>query len=144
MHLKSIIEEVSVPNIQLDQKEEKEPEFEVPQRQLYHVPDPILKWGAVEDGGMISKAELMSAPPVFAVMENFDFDVKLRITSFKLTFSKDGSIISLMSNSNKCTSEMRDVLGKLGASDVVYVEDALVELPGGLLRTMPSMKVEVY
>ena len=108
------------------------------------VPDPILKWGPVENGGVISKAVLMSPPPVFAVLENFDFDVKLRITSLKHALIKDGSFISLRSNSNRCTNEMVDVLGKLGASEVVYIEDAVVELPGGLLRTMPAMKVEVY
>ena len=73
-------------------------------------PRPDIEMGSVENGWSDFSGGVDVAPPVFAVLENFDFDVKLRITSFKLAFIKDGSFISLRSNSNRCTNEMVDVL----------------------------------
>ena len=111
------------------------------------IPDVRLTWEGTptETGELISKNIFRVSPPIGAVMTGFDFDVKQKVTSFKITYVKNGSAISLVSETNRCTDEMLVLLKKLEAGEVFYIEDAVVEFINIDVspRVMPPMKFEV-
>lgn len=107
------------------------------------IPDPSLTWGKARNGEGISKSILQYPPPVFAQMANFDFEVKARIVSFDLNFYRDGAVISMSSNTRRCTEPMAQALQNLNVDDVVYIDNAVAAMPDGTLRTLAPIRVFV-
>lgn len=107
------------------------------------IPDPSLTWGKARNGEGISKSILRYPPPVFAQMANFDFEVKARIVSFDLNFYRDGAVISMSSNTSRCTEPMAQALQNLNVDDVVYIDNAVAAMPDGTLRTLAPIRVFV-
>ena len=107
------------------------------------IPDPSLTWGKARNGEGISKSILQYPPPVFAQMANFDFEVNARIVSFDLNFYRDGAVISMSSNTRRCTEPMAQALQNLNVDDVVYIDNAVAAMPDGTLRTLAPIRVFV-
>ena len=64
------------------------------------IPDPVPFWsGKRPSNRTITKNEVLSFAPLVARMENFDFDVKVRVKSFTIRVSKDGTFKELTSSS---------------------------------------------
>ena len=83
-------------------------------------------------------AEVKSFAPVAARMEGFDFDVKVRVKSFTLKVSKDGSFSDLPSGNNRLTSDQQEALKRLRRGNVIYLEDILVSMPDGTEEPAPD------
>lgn len=108
------------------------------------IPDPTLEWGgARRNGEGISKAVLNAAPPIRAIMENFDFEVWSRIVSFDLTYYRNDVAISLTSNSRDLTEPMRQAMRNFDVGDAIYIENAIATMPDGTTRTLDQMRVFV-
>src|SRR6185436_4803894 len=74
------------------------------------VPDPVAMVGGSK-GGPIAKEILAASPGIIVQMENFDFDLFFRITSFKMTLVCRGrDPIELDSNSNLLTPLMKQAI----------------------------------
>ena len=108
------------------------------------IPDPVAFWTGKKpaDKG-ITKAEVLSFAPVAARMEGFDFDVKVRVKSFTLRISKDGTFSDLPSGNNRLTTDQKEALKRLRRGNIIYLEDILVSMPDGTERDLPPMKLKI-
>jgi len=101
------------------------------------LPTPIAMIGGSK-GGTMGKSALAAQSAIIPVMENFDFELFPRITSFRMTMYQKGKPdpIELDAVDNKFTSKMLDAIrsGKVG--DKVYFEFIKGSMPDG---TRPSL-----
>lgn len=108
------------------------------------IPDPVAFWtGKKPTDKGITKAEVLSFAPVAARMEGFDFDVQVRVKSFTLRISKDGSFSDLPSGNNRLTSDQQEALKRVRRGNIIYLEDILVSMPDGTERDLPPMKLKI-
>jgi gliding motility-associated protein GldM len=108
------------------------------------IPDPVAFWtGKKPTDKGITKAEVLSFAPVAARMEGFDFDVQVRVKSFTLKISKDGSFSDLPSGNNRITPDQQEALKRVRRGNVIYLEDILVSMPDGTERDLPPMKLKI-
>ncbi len=108
------------------------------------IPDPSPRFaGKTPADKTITKVLLENAPSVGALMENFDFDVEVRVKRFNVTVTKGGTFVEQSSNSNMVTSNMKELFRSVGRGSVVYIEDIVVSMPDGTERALPTMKLKV-
>ncbi len=108
------------------------------------IPDPVPSFaGKTPSDRTISKNTLLGAPGVSAKMESFDFDVKVTVKSFSISVSRDGALVERKSNSNRLTSDMSELLKRVGRGNVIYIEDIVVSMPDGTERQLAPMKLKV-
>ena len=108
------------------------------------IPDPVAFWtGKKPTDKGITKAEILSFAPVAARMEGFDFDVQVRVKSFTMRISKDGSFSDLPSGNNRITPDQQEALKRVRRGNILYLEDILVSMPDGTERDLPPMKLKV-
>ena len=108
------------------------------------IPDPVPSFaGKTPSDRLISKNTLLGAPGVSAKMENFDFDVKVTVKSFSISVSRDGTLVEKKSNSNQLSSDMTELLKRVGRGNVIYIEDIVVSMPDGTERQLAPMKLKV-
>lgn len=85
------------------------------------VPDPVAQVGG-KSGGEIRKEVLVIQDGVLAVLEDFDFDFKYKVTQFELqTTGSGGYVVLKKSNSNRFTAEQKDLLKKANPESLVYI-----------------------
>ena len=108
------------------------------------IPDPSPRFaGKSPSDTTITKVLLENAPSVGALMENFDFDVEVRVKRFNVTVTKGGTFVEQSSNSNMVTANMKELFRSVGRGSVVYIEDIVVSMPDGTERALPTMKLKV-
>ena len=108
------------------------------------IPDPVPFWsGKRPSNRTITKNEVLSFAPLAAKMENFDFDVKVRVKSFTIRVSKDGTFKELTSGNNRLTSDMKALLERVRRGNTIYFEDIVVGMPDGTERILAPMKLKV-
>ena len=76
-------------------------------------------------------------------MKDFDFDVSVRVKSFTLRISRDGTFSELPSSSNRFTADQQTALSKVRRGNIIYLEDILVSMPDGTERGLPTMKLKI-
>ncbi len=108
------------------------------------IPDPSPRFaGKSPSDKTITKVLLENAPSVGALMENFDFDVEVRVKRFNVTVTKGGTFVEQSSSSNMVTANMKELFRSVGRGSVVYIEDIVVSMPDGTERALPTMKLKV-
>ncbi|MBM71477.1 MAG: hypothetical protein CL847_01660 [Crocinitomicaceae bacterium] len=108
------------------------------------IPDPVPFWsGKRPSNRTITKNEVLSFAPLAAKMDNFDFDVKVRVKSFTIRVSKDGTFKELTSGNNRLTNDMKALLERVRRGNTIYFEDIVVGLPDGTERILAPMKLKV-
>jgi gliding motility-associated protein GldM len=108
------------------------------------IPDPVPSFaGKTPSDRTISKNTVLGAPGVSAKMQSFDFDVKVTVKSFSISVSRDGALVERKSNSNRLTSDMSELLKRVGRGNVIYIEDIVVSMPDGTERQLAPMKLKV-
>lgn len=108
------------------------------------IPDPIPFWaGKKPSNRTITKNEVISFAPLAAKMDNFDFDVQVRVKSFTIRLSKDGTFKELNSPNNKITSDMKALLNRVKRGNTIYFEDIIVGMPDGTERMVSSLKLKI-
>lgn len=100
------------------------------------IPDPTTSWtGKTSVDMWITKSELLCFPPVVARMENFDFEVRARVTSFTLGVELGGEFRYFRAyDSNRLTEEMQQALHSVKIGDRIWLGDVTVSMPGDELR----------
>lgn len=87
------------------------------------VPDPKAMI-ARRATGSIPREMLRVQVGVFAVLEDFDFDLSFEVTSFDLSVPTSGGLTqTLHSNSYRFTNEQKQLLNSLGAGDKISIEN---------------------
>ncbi len=108
------------------------------------IPDPVPTFAKkTPSDNTVKKASFANARGLIAKMENFDFEVSVKVSSFDMTFVKDGNIITKHSNSNKVTSEMQANMKKVRSGEKVYIENIKVKMPDGSTRKVANMALKV-
>ncbi len=108
------------------------------------IPDPTPQWGGKKSSDRgIKKGQINVLSPVLAKMENFDFKVKVRVKSFTLRVTMNGTFKEFKSGNDKLTSEMQALLGKVKRGNYIYFEDIEVNLPDGSNRILANLKLKV-
>lgn len=105
------------------------------------LPDPVAKVLGQKEG-LISKGKLKVATRVDAVMENFDFELSVTVSSFTMTVNMGGDLIEMKGNGNQLNSQMKSMLSKVNKGSRVYFENVKVRMAGET-RSVPSIVFKV-
>lgn len=108
------------------------------------IPDPVPFWaGKRPSDRTITKNEVLSFAPLAAKMDNFDFDVPVRVKNFTIRVSKDGTFKDLNSPNNRLSNDMKSLLERVRRGNVIYFEDIVVGMPDGSQRVLAPMKLKI-
>ncbi|MDR2037947.1 MAG: gliding motility protein GldM [Bacteroidales bacterium] len=106
------------------------------------VPNPVAKV-AGKIGGKIDKATLAAQVAVIADMENFDFDLKFRVTEFTVSANVRNFQRSETSKSPTITAKQKELINSLSKGSKVYFEDIKVVGPDGSTRELPAISFSI-
>lgn len=107
------------------------------------LPDPVAKVLGQKEG-LISRGKLKLASRVDAVMENFDFELRVSVSSFTMTVNSKGDLVEMRTKGNKLNGKMKNMLKSLKKGSRVYFEEIKVKMPGsGPPRKLPSIVFKV-
>lgn len=84
------------------------------------VPDPVAQVGG-KSGGDIRKEVLTIQDGVLAILEDFDFDFKYKVTEFELQTTTGGYTDIKKSKSNRFTPEQKEMLKRVQLESFVYI-----------------------
>jgi gliding motility-associated protein GldM len=98
------------------------------------IPDPKAEMLG-KAGGSMPTASLRVQERIFAVLENFDFDAKFRVTRFTMTVVKPRSDPFIFSTTgNEFTSQMRQQLSTIPPGTIVFFSEIMAVGPDGSQR----------
>jgi gliding motility-associated protein GldM len=108
------------------------------------IPDPVPVFaGKRPADSTVPRSDIAIAAGVRAEMENFDFEVTVKVESFNMVFVRDGQVIEKSSNSNRVTDEMTANMKKVGKGQKVYIEKITVKMPDGTVRQVGNITLKV-
>ena len=108
------------------------------------IPDPVPSFARKgPSDSTVPKGDMSIAQGVRAEMENFDFDVTVKVESFNMIFIRDGQVIEKVSRSNRVTEEMKANMKKVGKGQKIYIEKIKVKLPDGTTRQVANISLKV-
>nr|WP_321406106.1 gliding motility protein GldM [uncultured Carboxylicivirga sp.] len=111
---------------------------------IKRVPNPTAMVAGLGDGDKIRKNLLLAAGYVTAEMgEDFDFDLKFKVTQFSIGTYRKGFYTNEVSNSNKFTEAQENLLKGLAPGNKVYIEDIRAVGPDGRTRKLGSITFTV-
>jgi len=103
------------------------------------IPDPIAKF-AGKTGGSMSSVVIKSQNALFAILENFDFDAKFRVTRFSLVIAKPRSdVVALQANGNSFSAQMQAAIAAITPGTRVIFDDIVAVGPDGTQRQLGGM-----
>ncbi|MCR5455883.1 MAG: hypothetical protein K6F33_12920, partial [Bacteroidales bacterium] len=102
------------------------------------VPDPVAKVAGKRDG-TISKAELAAQAGVKADLENFDFDMRFNVVSFKVSATVKGFTQDASSNSAAFTAQQKQIIQQVSSGGKIYIEDIKAKGPDGSIRSLGTI-----
>ncbi len=107
------------------------------------VPDPVAKVGGIVSGNM-SANQLKTQRGVFAVLENFDFDLKFTVKKFEMTVIRARQDpLRLVSNSAALTPEMVNALNTISPKDKVFFDEIIASGPDGTNRRLNGVVIGI-
>jgi gliding motility-associated protein GldM len=110
---------------------------------LFKVPDPTPKVGG-KNGGKIEKNVLQAQTGVVAELENFLFDMKFDVKSFKVTVSGSGGFVQDEPASNALfTDKQKKLISGRKRDDLVIIKDIIAQGPDGIPRPLNSITFTV-
>lgn len=96
-----------------------------------------------KSGGTISKAELIAAGYVKAEMQNFPFDLVIRVKSYTLTVSINGSLIEKKVSGYKYNTEVETLLKQVRKGGKVWFDNVVATMPDGSSKNIGSIAFKV-
>jgi len=103
------------------------------------VPNPVAKF-ADKMGGYISGNKLAQESRIDAQIENFEFDIKVKVTKFNITVVKPRQDAqSYFCNGDTFSAQARAAVANLPTKSVVYIDNIVAQMPDGRTPTLNSM-----
>lgn len=103
------------------------------------VPNPVAKF-AGKMGGIISGNKIASENQVTAVLENFEFDIKVRVTKFNVVVIRPRQDAqTFYCTGDTFSAQARAALSSLPFKSVVWIENVQAQMPDGRTPTLNSM-----
>ena len=106
------------------------------------VPDPIA-YIANKKGGTIDKSELLDQAGIKAVIENFDFDMRFNVISFKVSATIKGFPQEAIANSAAFTAQQKKIIEQAPSGGKVYFEDIKAKGPDGSIRSLGTIAFKI-
>jgi gliding motility-associated protein GldM len=106
------------------------------------LPTPVAKVAGQRGGGVL-KANLIAATGIVAEMENFEFAVNARVTSFRVSARIGGSDQEAICNGNKFSDEVKGIIAKVQKGGKIFFEEIKASLPDGSVRDLGSVILKV-
>ncbi len=107
------------------------------------LPDPTVQV-AGKQGGKIARNVFSAQAGVFAVMDDFDFDLEFKITEFTIsTTDKGGYFIGQSTKGNIFTKGQKDLMKDLRRGQRVNIEDVKAIGPDGKVRNLAPIVFEI-
>ena len=102
------------------------------------VPDPVAKVGGKKRGS-VSKNWLAAQSGVKADLENFDFDLRFRVTGFVVSATIKGYEEEARSNGAKFTAQQKLLIKKVPKKRKIYIEGIKAVGPDGTTRNLGAI-----
>ncbi|RZK43527.1 MAG: gliding motility protein GldM [Pedobacter sp.] len=103
------------------------------------VPNPVAKF-AGRMGGVLSGNKLASENQVVALLEDFEFDIKVRVTKFVVTVQRPRQdALSYPCNGDTFSAQAKAALSNLPFNSKVYIDGVVAQMPDGRTPTLNSM-----
>jgi len=107
------------------------------------VPDPVAQVAGIS-GGDIRKERLQVEDGVMAVLEDFDFDFKYKVTEFEIqTTIAGGYIDRKTSKSNRFSPEQKEQLKRVQPESIVYISNIKAIGDDGSTRDLDPISFKV-
>jgi len=105
---------------------------------VQRIPDPVAKFANMTEG-TVSKNVATAQPGVFAVLEDFLFDLEYQITQFTVSVQQRGFDKSETSNSNRLTQEQRALIESLNRGQKLSIINIRAVGPDNTSRRLPPI-----
>jgi gliding motility-associated protein GldM len=106
------------------------------------VPDPVAQVAGLS-GGEIRKERLQVEDGVLAVLEDFDFDFKYKVTEFELQTTEGGYTTIRKSTSNRFTPEQKNLIKNAAPQSIVYIGNIKAVGDDGSTRDLDPISFKV-
>jgi gliding motility-associated protein GldM len=107
------------------------------------VPDPVASFAGKQGEGIVPKGEIVAQEACFAVLKDFDFELRFTVTEFNLSFNDKGFDLNAASTNNRITPEQKALLSKLTKGKKLYVEKVKATGPDKKIRTLAPIIITV-
>lgn len=106
------------------------------------IPDPIAEVAGKESGA-IRKAQLMATSGIVAKMENFDFEVRVVVSSYTFMYQAANGLLSEVPVSSNRFDPIKGQLQNVPPNSMIFFDDIKVKMPDGTTRTLPTLSLKV-
>ena len=107
------------------------------------IPDPKSFCGGKSGSESIKKVAFKAASTIQAKMENFDFDISVKVQSFSFSTTKSGLINEVKVKGNKLNSKCKKMIGGAKRNQRFYIEKIKVIMPDGTRRQLAPIILKV-
>lgn len=103
------------------------------------VPDPVAKF-AGKKGGIMSASKMASTDKIVAELENFEFDLNVRVTKFQITVMRPRQDpIPYYCTGDNFSSAAKAAIASLPFGSKVFIENIVAQMPDGRQPALNSM-----
>jgi gliding motility-associated protein GldM len=106
------------------------------------LPPPIAVFGG-KSTGSIPRATAAAQQGVFAVMPDFDFDLRYQITGFSVIFNDKGNDYEETSNSSNLTAKQKDLINRLTRGKNLIIKDIKALGPDGKTKDLQPVILKI-
>ena len=109
------------------------------------IPDPVASFGGKKStDSTIPQGDASVASGVRADMENFDFNVTVKVKSFKLSIvGGSGNLKEYPSSSNRMSEDGIQAIKKAKKGEKIFIEDVMVDMPDGQTRKLSPISLKI-
>ena len=106
------------------------------------IPDPKSYFGGKSGSYSLKKTALKNASTVQAKMDNFDFDIRVKVSSFVFSSTKAGVVQEFKVNGNKLDSKCKAAIGRAKRNQKFFIEKIKVRMPDGSTRQLAPIIIK--
>jgi len=109
---------------------------------VQRIPDPVAQFAGMTEG-TVAKNVALAQPGVFAVLENFLFDLEYRVSQFTVSIQQRGFDRSETSNSARLTQEQRSLIESLNRGQKLSIINIRAVAPDNTTRRLPPIVLTI-
>ena len=106
------------------------------------LPPPIAVFGG-KSTGSIPRATAAAQQGVFAIMPDFDFDLRYQVTGFTVLFNDKGNDYEEMSSNSNLTPKQKELIGRLTRGKNLIIKDIKALGPDGKTKELQPVLLKI-
>lgn len=107
------------------------------------VPKPVARISNITNEGLMTKGVFAAERGVFALYEDFEFDVVCKVVSFDMSYPAKGLYLNISVKGNQISDEMHRIYNKLKRNDKVRFENIKAVGPDGEIVNLSPLTIKV-